>query len=359
MGELKVNFIIDNLNKVKKSLENIKIGGDSSKTEGTQKGGSKWGVAGFAFLGGLLGGVISQLSSVNALLQVLTNIVNSFVAPFVPILLGLFKPVLVLLQLFLKKALTSAGLIPDENRNQVSGFEKATKLVIAAITGIGIIILGAVAGLPTLLVGALVLVVSALSLFAVDLGKALGEQIGIFSNWLATSLLNGISFIDDFFGTNFKDILFLAAEGILNIFTGLKDLLIGTITIDWDQIQRGFLTLIEGAGKVLSLGILFVWEILKRIFMSFINLLKTGFELLVSGIKSVANSFVDLFRKGLNLVIGILNKVPGVSLNKIGSSSPGNFSTNISVNIEGSADQKTVEEAITRLRGLLSRRGAI
>ena len=32
-------------------------------------------------------------------------------------------------------------------------------------------------GLPTLLVGALVLVVSALSLFA-DLGKALGEQIG-------------------------------------------------------------------------------------------------------------------------------------------------------------------------------------
>ena len=37
MGELKVNFIIDNLNKVKKSLENIKIGGDSSKTEGTQK----------------------------------------------------------------------------------------------------------------------------------------------------------------------------------------------------------------------------------------------------------------------------------------------------------------------------------
>ena len=178
--------------------------------------------------------------------------------------------------------------------------------------------------------------VSALSLFAVDLGKALGEQIGIFSNWLATSLLNGISFIDDFLELILRTyFFFLAAEGILNIFTGLKDLLIGTITIDWDQIQRGFLTLIEGAGKVLSLGILFVWEILKRIFMSFINLLKTGFELLVSGIKSVANSFVDLFRKGLNLVIGILNKVPGVSLNKIGSSSPGNFSTNISVNIEG------------------------
>ena len=359
MGELKVNFIVENLNKVKKSLENIKIGGDTKSSSGKSSKGSGGATAGFAFLGGLLGGIISQLDVISGLLGILNGIVNSFVAPFVPILLGLFKPVFILLQLFLKKVLTSGSNPPDAQGNKTSGFEKTTKIIISAIAGIGVAILGAVAGIPALMLGALALIVSGLALIFVGIGKAIGDKISIFADWLSNILLSGVKLIDNFFGTSFKSVLIGIADGILNIFSGIKDILVGIFTLDWKKVNEGFFNLVKGLGQLLFSALLFVINTIKLVFGGFIKLLKGGLEFILSGVKTIASSFVNLFRKGLNLVIGILNKIPGVEIGKISKARAENVSTNISINIEGSADQNTVNAVVQRLRSELSRRGSI
>jgi len=101
MAELKLNIIVENLDRLKKRLSNIPIGktasgGTKGDTNSKKSGGGK-----LAFLAGgifgLLAGVLTNIETVSGLVSITAGLINQLVSPFVPFLLTVLKPLTILL----------------------------------------------------------------------------------------------------------------------------------------------------------------------------------------------------------------------------------------------------------------------
>ena len=165
------------------------------------------------------------------------------------------------------------------------------------------------------------------------------------------------------FGTNFKDAFIQLGEGILNIFESLKEIFLGLVTLDFARVGEGILQNLLGVAQVIIAPLKIVFEILTAFFKSLFSGFGQSFSILINGFVSSVRSFINLFVKGLNGLISLLNKVPGVNIGAIREFQPQGLggrvnNTAININIEGSADAKTVDLAINRFRSLLNRKGA-
>lgn len=366
MAEMKLNIVLDGLNKIKDSFKGVAVGVDK-KTGGKGSAGAGFGkmaVGIFAILG-VVGALLGSVESVGAIMKVVGALLNSLVAPFVPILLGLLKPVLVVLQILM-------GFMLKFFRDPVGMLQKAfeaMKGAIANLLGID----------PAVL-------------------QQMWENLKAIASGVVTVFKGVWTFLKGFFSGDFKTIW----EGLKMIFSGLWTVLKGVFSqavtalglllgLLWKlfvailkQSWENLKTVLKGAWMALKFVLMILWTGLKKIFLGAWDVLKNVissvikffvsiFEGLLNGLKFVFNKvlgffksifhgFGTAFRAALNAVISLLNKVPGVNISKIGGgandiSSAQPIATNISINIEGSADQKTVDSVVTQLRGELNRRG--
>lgn len=114
MAELKLDIVFNNLRQITKKLENIKIGtvaeggGNMREAQQNQERQTR-GIGALVFLAGaafgLLAGIFGSIESVNVLLTAIGGLINQLVAPFVPFLITVLKPITLLLGLFLGLAL--------------------------------------------------------------------------------------------------------------------------------------------------------------------------------------------------------------------------------------------------------------
>lgn len=288
--ELKLNLIVDNLNKFKRQLENINIG---SKSKETKSGG---GVGGFAFAGGLLGGIFSQLKSVNKILEIISALINRLVAPFVPILLTLMKPVFMLLRLVSNKLLEmfTGGSLYDKI---------AESIKVSLSAG-----LGPLTGL---------------------IFDETYESIKEYGGKISESLSNvNTKIIDSMSKINFSKIfksLYNKLESwwnsidLTDTFIKLYDKLVA----QWDNLVIIF----DDA-----------WYQLKVAVVKFINLLIN----MVNDISSYVNKYLGFF----GVKIGTISNI----------ATPQKSSNNVTININNPTNQ-SVDPIIDKLRAELSRRG--
>ena len=157
-----------------------------------------------------------------------------------------------------------------------------------------------------------------------------------------------------------KSVVTISFIALKAIFTGLWALLKAVFILGWEGIKNVFKSML-GILKSIVLGI---WTAITNVFQFLVNGLKNAFLFVINSIKTAVSSFANLFVKGLNLLIGLLNIIPGVRLGSIsefggtGGLDTRSLNTQININIEGSADEKTVEATVNRLRGELNRRAA-
>jgi len=102
--DLNINLVVKNLKNVTKNIEktigNVVDFEGGGKSGGKKKGGDSGGGKGLFFLGGIFGfiaGLVSSMDAVMGILKVIGGMLNALVAPFVPILLTILKPVMLLL----------------------------------------------------------------------------------------------------------------------------------------------------------------------------------------------------------------------------------------------------------------------
>jgi len=187
MSELKLNIVLDGLNKIKKSFENIKIGSkEKAKTKQP---------AGALAIGGavsLLSELVKKTTAIQTILDAVAAMLNSLIAPLVPLLLGLFKPVFVLLRKFLDKALST--FFKDD-----STFFDVTSTINSIIGAIvaGIAVLFAGGGIITAVMAAIAAAIALSSAF--DLGAWISDNI---VDPLAETLVNWIDDLSSWLATN-------------------------------------------------------------------------------------------------------------------------------------------------------------
>jgi len=315
-------------------------------------------------LGGLLGSMLGSLESVQALLKIIGSALNAFIAPFIPILLTLFKPFLALFLLvgallikFLKNTFGGSGLTKTDKEGQTK--LGGTGALVTA--GVGAI-LGSIAVGLTIGFGAVPALVTAAILGALALLTPMLVNVGAkFSKWLSDALSNFITLIDNVFGTSFGQAIQEYIFGIIDVFKGLFNILTGLLTLDFTKAWEGVRTVISGFGRilkgigdfwysVLKLGFLVLWKGLREIFIGAWEGLVRVFNWITTTISSIAVKFANAFIAGLNAIIGILNKVPGVDIDRIRNRSVDTSSTNITINVQGNADQKVTDDLIRQLQ---------
>lgn len=306
--------------------------------------------------------LLKSTESIVGLLEIIGGLINQLVAPFVPILLGLIKPVFVLLQKFLFGAMASLGVAGFGGEEGDIGFgEIFIKWLLGILAGAGAAIIATLAGAS---VGWAVAIGAALLLLVpllVDFGKWLGERLMNLGAWIGEKLAEGLAsiaqLIYDAFGVDLLTPLKNIFNEILDIFGGLIDIVVGIFTLDWEKIKTGFAEVFSSIWEILktvwTTALDFLWAILKGAF----NGLKTIWEWLLSTLKSAITSFANLFIDGLNGLINLLNKVPGVDIDKVGRVGANNTQTTINVTVEGSTDEDTVDKMLRELRKEQVKRG--
>lgn len=360
MAVLSLEIVAENLNKIKQQFENIDIGKNSKDEAGGGGGPSAIGIGAAV---SILDSLLKNTESIQGILQVIGGLLNQLIAPFVPILLGLIKPVFVLLQFFLKKILgviSGQGAVPGE----LGGVEQGVQLILAALGAIAgallakglLAIAGIVGGLATLGITLSALITAALVPVFFGVGKKIGDALAPVGDFIARAVLA----VDDFFGTNFKDAIIDLAFNVVDIFVGLFEQVKSLVTLDFDGFVEGWSKTFFGVLDFLANSLDIGANLVKLIFIGLVKGLKGIFNFILDGIKQAAIGFGNLFIAGLNAIIGLLNKVPGVDIGRVSSigSQARNLQTNITVNIEGSADEKTVQATVNRLRAEINRRGA-
>lgn len=390
MTELKLNVVVDNLNKLKQNLESIVIGKKSSGGKSKDKGGKGGGIGKLAFLaGGILGflaGIFTSMQSVTALLEILGSLLNMLIAPFVPILVGLLKPVLIVLQLLMAFMLQffqdPVGALKDlfSNLGEVVGKllgmspEEINSFVANLMTIINNIVTvfkavwnflkaffegdfsGMWAALKVIL-AALWEIFKAIFLVAWDLLKGILRTV-----W---GLLKKVFIVS----WNFLKTL------LVGVWILLKNIFIG----GWNALKLVFTTAWEGLKTILSL----VWDGLKGAFKFGVVGIAKIFDWLINNFTRGIKRFANLFISGLNKLIELINKISVVKIRKVSkfdtsvqTSNLAGFveglfnkqqnaglaqrtnNTSININIEGSADKKTVNMMADLMRREITRRGA-
>ena len=337
MAELKVSFIMENLRQIKKSLEEVKIGsrndtGGSSGGKG--KGGGKAG--GFAFLGGLLGSILGQLESVTGFLGGISALINAFVAPFVPLLLGLLKPVFVGL---------NALLVP-----MLKFFNNNADLIgaVVGLTSTISLITGGVDGLKEKL-GVIA------DKFGLDFNFSLSESWAALKDFLrrawegiGNTIYNTYSFI--------TDMLRRAWESLRTRFINIWKSIVTFLRPVWENLKERFFSIWDALSKIFVNVVTFIGNLFNKLVQGFISI----FNPVLKFFRNAFNQFAIAFVDGVNYLIRLINlvspfrNVRTISTRDLGRSA----NTNISINIEGSADQSTVEAVVDKLRSELSRRGS-
>jgi hypothetical protein len=422
MAVLKLDIIVDNLNQIKKAFENVEVGDksggllggideqikklrdlkiaatsiedlkkinkDLQKLQISRQQLSNVGLEdkkkkkedGPSALGiGVAVSFIEQLvkstDAVVGLLKAIGGLLNQLIAPFVPILLSLIKPVFVILNKFIAKFFQT--FFSDTGEGTL---ERTVKQILSVLAGIGTFITALVLGvklLPALLAGA---IAGVLTPGAFDLG---GDLVKFFADKLSgvgKILADTITFIDEVLNTDFAGVLLSFVSGAVNLVTGLGNALVSLVNLDFsgvaDGFKKAFFGLIEGlkaqflflfnllkitwtlGATVVFKAFGFLFKLLKNIFQSAVQKIAGIWSFLLSGLKSAITSFASAFVRGLNALIGLLNKIPGVDIGRVSAGNTGReIQTNISINVEGSADEKTLEEITRRLAFLQSRQG--
>lgn len=363
MADLKLNIVLENLNQLKKQIES-----SISPTISGEKGESGgMGLKGIAMLGGIAAGIFGILSSVQVvqdLLGLVSGLLNYLVAPLVPILITILKPVLVMLNALM-------GLMFTFFQDPVGMIRKGLE----AITG--------------------------------KVAELLGIDPEKFSGWIATIM----KFVKDV-GDLFKNIFAFLNKLFTGDFVGAFKALLPILKSLWLILKDLFMMAWEGLKVVLMIA----WAVMKKVFFGAWRLLfvvlKKSWEALVNfgqwiwdGITVILSKswellkdigqwiwdtmvsvFTTAFDVLKNIGTWIKDKILGVvgggggTETKVGDAiirpdgsvirtdprdfliatkNPGNLgggSTTININIAGSADQNTVNEVIRRLRFELSRR---
>lgn len=363
--------MIGNLNQLKKNLESslgINGGGAGAgpdKEGKKQTAGILGMAAGIGVVAGLIGGLIGGLDSVTGFLKVIGGLINQLVAPFVPILIGLMKPVFVLMQ----KAM---GLLIKFFQDPVGNLKalfESFKGAIANILGVD----------PKELNGFFTAIKNIVMGF-VDVFK------GIFNFWKA------------FFQGDFK----AAFMALKQIMSGLWQVLKNIFVALWEELKL----ILIGLWNNLPLILASIWEALKTVFVGLWELLKllwiAEFEALkkilslswevLKGIGSfIWDSLVSVFTSAFSVLknIGkwISDKIK--SFIGIGRSSSGETRVNdaiitsdgrvirtnpqdtiiatknpgglggggVVINIQGDASEATVNLMMEKMKQQLSRRG--
>jgi len=354
---LNLDIIIKNLDKigdaVQKSLENVKSNGKSG-------GGAS--AVGIGSAVAILTKLLNSTDSVVKLLEIVGALINQLVAPFVPILLGLIKPVFVLLQKFLFGALAGLGVGGFGGEETIGTGEKIIKLALGIIAGA---FAGIVAGLLGASVGWIIAIGAAFFLLVpilVDFGKQLGQSLidagKSISDFFTNGIVSVLQSIFDIFGIDLLEPLKTILNEVIDIFSGLIDIVLGVFTLDWELIKSGFIEVFSSLWEIM----LTVWnlagEVLGMIMSGAWEGLKSIWEWLLGAMKSGVSTFASLFIKGLNALIGLLNKIPGVNIGKVKSSNAvGDLKTTINVTVQGNTNDDTISQMLTALRREQNKRG--
>lgn len=336
MVKLKLDVVVGNLNKIKVTMEKA-----FEKNAKKSKGGA--GAVAIGASVSIFTQLLKSTQSIVSLLDIIGSMINQLVAPFVPILLGLIKPVFILLQKFLLGALSSFGATGfGASGENVSTAETIVKVILATITAALGVVVSAMAGVgigAALAIGAALFFVVPL---LIDFGKWLGEKLFEFGFWMGEKLFE--------FGFWLGEKLFEFVDWLGDKLSDVGEWIaeVWTVFIDW---LGGFFS--ETKDKIMG-----VVDILLDILKSAWDGIKSIWEWLLSALKSGIQSFANLFIDGLNALIKLLNKVPGVDIGTIGNFGGGNnLQTTIQVNIEGNTDESTVDNMLRALRREQQKRG--
>jgi len=363
MVKLNLELNLTNLNKIKTTLEKTfeKIG---KKTKGTTGGGGGIGAGAVAGIGAsvaIFTKLLSGISSINKLLEIISALINQLVAPFVPILLGLIKPVFVLLQKFLFGAMASLGVAGFGGDTDMGIGEKIAKVILASIVAAMVtlvaVLAGATVGWAIAIGAAFFLLVPLLIDFGLWLGARLFEVGQKLGDFLWNSMIGVLTILSNIFGVDLVEPFKKIFSEIFDIFSGIIDIIVGVFTLDWEQIKTGLDTLFSSLWEILATVFSTKWEILNKILSSAWEGIKGIWEWLLSTLKIGITKFANLFIDGLNAVLRIIDKVPMVNVgrvSRVGSSSAG---TTINVKVEGNTDENTIDKMLQALRRQQAQRG--
>lgn len=353
-----VDVIVANLEKIKKQFQGIKVGGTSKEGAGGKGGASAFGIGASV---ALLSDLVRKTDAIQKILDVISGLLNNLIAPFVPILIGLIKPVFVLLQKFLIKALQTFGLLPttDEEGNIVKTdpTTQILKIVGAIVLGLTAAVIGIMAGFKLLVVGLVAVLVTTLAAITFDFFAMVGGK-------LAEWVVSGLNALDNWLNSDFLGVFVAWAESMKSMFDGVVEVLKGIweiFTGDFEsglkRIGGGLLDFVFGALGALALPLDLLIEGLRTAFRATLNALIKVWNWLINKINDVVVKFANLFIKGLNAIIDLLNKVSPKEIGRIDSVTQNKGFGQINITIEGSADEKTIAETVKRLRSEINRRG--
>ena len=389
---VKITYTNDSTS-LKKSQKEVQKGAKSSPQKESGGGIGFGGAAGAVALGGLLGDMLGSLDSISKLLEVIGGAINAFVAPFVPILLTLLKPFLALflavgamLAKFLKFMLAGGTGTAGEGAT-VTNEDGAVEAGDSFLKSVAILAAG-LAAVAAVIAGAPVWLVAAIAIAAGFLAKTLWEPI-------SNAIFKASQFLDNLFGTDLTGSIQMIFQGFTDVVLGLVDILWSLVTLDWDGIVEGFKRLFLGLWELLKGVFMFTMEVLKVTLLAIWELLKAAFILGFEVVKTIGTwiwdtltgVFETAFETLSNIGSWISDKVKSFfsfgkgssrSVNDavitptgqvietnprdylIATKNPsmlGGGSSNITVNINGSADRSTVDEIVRRIQQELRARG--
>ena len=400
MTELSLNIVLGNLNQFKKKIETAFNGGKGGAGGGNNTDSKKQtkGIGRIAALtGGIFGflaGLVTQLGSIGAIIQVVAAILNSFVAPFVPILLGLMKPVFILLNIL-------AGLMIKFFRDPVGMMQKAFEAI-----------KGKVADLLGVKPEDIQTFVDRLKTVFFNIWEIIKGVGNLFRGLLTgdfSRIIEGV-----------KKIVSSSIEILKNILIGLWDLLKVIFTNAWENLKIKLLglwiefqqglresldllkTIFSSAWDNIKEIFINAWSSLKPILSNIWESLKTTFGDAWVSLSKIINGLWESLKTTLTTSLDVLggigqwiwDKITGFftsfgsfggggkrsdSINdgvitpdgKVIKTNPRDFlfattnpsslmggGSNININIQGNTTQDTVDEIIRSLRSELNRRGA-
>jgi len=389
---VKITFSTDKSSLKKAEKEADKVGSNKS-VAGTTKGAAAGGFAG-GLLGGLLGNILGSLDSISGLLKVVGALLNSLIAPFIPILVGLFRPFLSLFLLvggLLFKWLTrllGGGTGKTGEGAVVTNKETGQQEVGTSLLSSIALLAGGIALITAVIMGAPVWLTAAVTLLAAFIATQLGEYI-------LNAVLTFAAWLDKILNTDFVGSITMIFQGFTDVVMGLVDMLWSLVTLDWEGIKEGFVRMVTGMVESVVGVFMFAWNLLKGILVGIWELLKTIFVESFNVLKTIGqwiwDTLVSVFTTAFNILSGIgswiKDKVMGFfsfggsskSVNDAiitgngqviqtnpkdyliatkDPSSLGGGSTTINITIQGNADRNVIEELARKLQQQMRLKGA-
>ncbi len=292
-----------------KSVDNAIEGADKAANKFSDT--SKKGFGGFAIIAGIVStlvGYFVNLMNTNeefaAKVTAVTDKLKEAFQPVIDLVIGLFESIF-------------------SGSESVGGVGEVIGGVAEKVTGV-------VSGIVEFLSG----VITYITEFFAEHGEAILAALG--SAWETISSLFGSVFeflkaLWDEYGEKIMTGIqvvwnFLSGiiSGVVTFITGVFDILIGIFTGNGEKIKEGFAKIWTGIKKIFSkVGEFFggIWEKVKEKFTSIGtkigDAVSGAFKKVVNSILGFAEDTVNGFIRAINAAIGLINKIPGVSIKKL------------------------------------------